>query len=651
MTASSTATAPQIDGSFVCVVDRQNVPLAAVISSYFGAPGKYFPLFTFPGVEHADRGQEFGDDEFIAKMVGTEAATKLTNLLARLDAKGYLILAGLSEAQKSYLAFRNGLTVIEVRDIAEARDKLERIGIRKETTVRSKAAQAHLGLYRALTSGSAVEIDERADDLPEASTNLNGLIIVEATSEHAGSIVAINYAHSVGASIKLVPQLKRKDARRIQNFVQFWKEYGVSEARDDLFSEIDTRLGSFAFDGYEFVTFFTEGLPYTLRGNVPGLCTYVDLANSPDRFIVNNILAETDDQLPSSIVFTIDDFINNGEAKAVARRLDQADFYVRPLAGMGATGFSFGYHAEHFPFGVFHIVSHGGEIDGNAVTQQFTDRKGATHTLEYDEVIGLHRVLTESDRIAVQRKVIFKAIDGIAWDDEERKGKLPHYVYEDMRKQILSSSKNWHKNASRKPLTNVVGSTHVRCNDGIHQAMFRTVGGYGTPIIFNNACWSWWGVAEFFVSSGARAYLGTLWAVEDSVAVTAADAFYEYALDGTIAAGVREANRAIENTDYAGIYALWGLHFSTLSKGKSIEASMHAVCDRIAMQLNMYGKFLEGGVAEDDVRDSAIEALELLDQDFDALCEGPGVERLRAKVARTLRKVGPRKPSEKRPDQ
>ena len=638
---------PRIDSRFVCVVDRENVVLAAVISAYFADAGTYFPMFSLPGVEHPDAGQEFEDDEFITKMIGAEAAIKLGNALARIKARGYVILAGLSKAQKSYLKFADELTLCDVNDISEVRDKLANFGIRKETAIRSKASQVHLGLYRALNSGSALEIDETADDLADPATESNGLVVVESTLKHAGSVIAINYARSVDASVKLIPPLARKDARRILDLVQFWKGYGVSMARHDLFTEVDARIGSLTFDGYEFVTFFTEGLPYTLRVNIPGLCTYVDLANSADHLILNSILAETTTQLPSAVVFTVDEFLNNGEAQAVVARLAESKFYVRSLSGMGATGFSFGYHAEHFPYGILHIVSHGGEVDGYSVTEEFTDRKNVTHVFEYDEVVGFHGV-PKADLIGVQRKVIPKAIDGIAWDDDERKGILPHYVYEDLRKQVFSEE-NWGENAQRKPLANIVGSCHVKCNDGIHQAMFRTVGGYGAPLIFNNTCWSWWGIADFFISGGARAYLGTLWAIHDSVAVAAADAFFEDALGGNIAAAVREANRTIADTDDAGIYALWGLHFSTLSKGRSIDQSMHGVCDRLATLLKMYGKFLESrDVTEDDVRDNSIEALELLDQDFDALCDGPAVQQLRARVAQTLAKVGPKKRSQKR---
>ncbi len=640
---------PPIDRRVLCIVDRENIALAAIISSYCASPCRYFPLFTFPGIKYEDRDQTgFEDDEFIGQMVGAEAAVKIGNALASIDCSNkYVLLAGLSEVQKSYLKLPGSLTTVDIATTRDVREALDKIGIRKEATVQCRRDQVHMGLHYALTHGMALEIDESADSWPTESADAAGLVVIESVYDNAASIIAVNYATSVNASIKSVAPLKRKEQRYILRLLQAWKDNGDDAARAALFAAIDARITSDEVAGYEFVTFFTDGLPYTVRLSVPGICTYVNLSNSADHFVFDNIRAETEPQLASAVVFTIDEFAMNSEAQNVASELEKNHFAVRTLAGLGASGFSFGYHAEHFPYGVFHIVSHGGEIDGFAVTERFTDRNGVEHIVEYDEVVGLHRVLTERDLFSLQRKVIFKAIDGFDWDRDERSDNIPHYVYEDMRKQLFAK-KHWGRGSRRVPKASVPGSCAVKCNGGIHQAMFRTVGGYGTPLIFNNTCWSWWGIADFFISGGARAYLGTLWAVDDAVAVQSAKIFYDKAPGGNIGEAVCEVGRSITGTDDARIYALWGLHFSTLSKGQTVEDSRSAICGRLATLLKMYGRFLESGVSADDARDNAIEALELLDQDFDQLCSGPAVDSLRARVVQTLSAVGPKKRSQRR---
>jgi hypothetical protein len=640
---------PTLDRRVVCVVDRTNTSLAAVISSHCAEPGRYFPVFTFPGIECENNNQkQYDSDEFIGQMVGSEAAVKLGNALASIKSSEYIVLAGLSEAQKSYLNLSSELKTVDVGTTDYVREALGNIGIRKAATVRCRTDEIHEGLHYALNHGAAIEIDESAEDCSRNDRDASGLVLIERARDNAASIIAVNYAASINASIKVVAPVDRKDQRRLLSLLQAWKDNDDDAARNALFAEIDARLTLEEVKNYEFVTFFTDGVPYTVRLAIPGVCSYVNLSNSADHFIINNILAETEPQMPSAVVFTIDEFEANGEARSVANRLERDHFTVRTLAGVGATGFSFGYHAEHFPYGVFHIVSHGGEIDGYAVVEEFTDRNGCKHVVEYDEVVGIHRVLTESDLFSVQRKVIFKSIDGFDWGgDVQTSGTIPHYVYEDMRKHLFSKQ-NWGKGSRRVPKASVPGSCAVKCNGGIHQAMFRTVGGYGTPLIVNNTCWSSWGVADFFIGGGARAYLGTLWAVNDPVAVLAAGVFYDAALGGNIAMGVREVGYAIAGTDNADIYALWGLHFSTLSGGQSLKQSIREVCGRLAMLLKIYGRFLETAAPADDARDNAIEAIELLDQDFGAMCDGTAVASLRARVAQTLAKVGPKQRSGRR---
>ena len=60
-------------------------------------------------------------------------------------------------------------------------------------------------------------------------------------------------------------------------------------------------------------------------------------------------------------------------------------------------------------------------------------------------------------------------------------------------------------------------SCAIACADTIHQGQFHALASYSSPIIFNNTCWSWSEVAAFFLAGGARAYVGTLWAIESWV--------------------------------------------------------------------------------------------------------------------------------------
>lgn len=635
------ARVPSVNQGFLCVVDKERTDLAAVISSYFSVKGVYFPVFTFLGVQHADQGQDdVEDDEFVSKMIGAEAAVVLSNALARLGSTGPIILAGLSAAQTSYLRLPDGVPILEITTLDEVREKLRTVGVAKKEQLRCKRSQLLLGLYVAQRTDRSLEIADDADDLTESENHAGGLVLVEEAVDNAACVVAINYAHSIGANVKIVGRLDRSTSRRVLGWLQKWREDHDTTARDALFAEIEQRIGTVDFRAFEYATFFTEGLPYSLMLESVIPCSYVNLSLRADHFVFNNLRAERGQSLAAAVIFTTDEFAASGETQWLVKFLKDQHYFVRSLDGRKATSQSFGYHAEHFPYGILHIVSHGGEVDGYSVAEEFIDRKGVKHLVEYDEVVGLSRVPGD-DRIRVERKVIFKALDGLDWNDPARRqADIPHYVYEDMRKKLFAKG-TWGEGAVREHKSNIPWSCAVRCNDGIHQAMFRSVAAYGSPLVFNNTCWSWAGIADFFLTGGARAYVGTLWAVPNALAVAATKVFYENALGDGIVKALHLVNRSINDTEDADIYIVWGLHFSTLSRGRSYDESAAAVFRRMAQAVSMYVRHLNE-VTASDARDNAIEALELLEADVGGTFSGPVAERVRANARVALRKAGPK---------
>jgi hypothetical protein len=143
---------------------------------------------------------------------------------------------------------------------------------------------------------------------------------------------------------------------------------------------------------------------------------------------------------------------------------------------------------------------------------------------------------------------------------------------------------------TRTPKATITSSCHVQCADGLHQGMFRQIAAYsGTPLVFNNACWSWSDIASFFLTGGARAYVGTLWAIETQTAVTAARVFYEAALGGApIVVALSQALGAISDSDDAGIYMVWGLPFSTLPVPTDVNASNSRAFKNLIRLLDMH---------------------------------------------------------------
>jgi hypothetical protein len=64
----------------------------------------------------------------------------------------------------------------------------------------------------------------------------------------------------------------------------------------------------------------------------------------------------------------------------------------------------------------------------------------------------------------------------------------------------------------------VLGSAALKMFDGNFIAIPRSLADEGTPIVINNACASWHRLAETFIFTNARAYIGTLFPVSTSEA-------------------------------------------------------------------------------------------------------------------------------------
>ena len=105
MEIAKTHEPPELNHRYACIVDRDATTLAALISSYLFLPGTYLPLFLLRRVHVAQTGEEMGfmSEAYIAELMAGQDSVFIGNALRRIGAPQYLILAGLNEAQKTYL--------------------------------------------------------------------------------------------------------------------------------------------------------------------------------------------------------------------------------------------------------------------------------------------------------------------------------------------------------------------------------------------------------------------------------------------------------------------------------------------------------------------------------------------------------------------
>lgn len=568
---------PILDNRFVFVTNLNDNIMSAIVSSYFSDLDTYLPLFLFPKVSVGFLEKfEFSDDDFISRMMGNEASILINNAVARIGGCEYFVFIGLSKHQKSFLKNKFKKTkVIEIDTVDDIEIKLGQLGISKSSYLACKKTEILQGLIEAKRQGRALKIDESAQGVVIADISAKGIVIIERTDE-ASAVVAINYAYSIGADIRIVDFVSDDEARGVLKFIQKWYREGSYNQLQKVLNKIKRRIEGIDFTKYEFATFFTEGLPYSLylENCIP--CSYVNLGLRPDLFIFNNILFEDIERYHSAIVFS-PQFFKDEETNKLIKLLEVNNFDVKTLIGRDATVGSLDFYAPHYPYDIMHICSHGGEVDGYAVTEEFMDRKGVKHKVEYDEVVGFTPV-EGTDLIAIHRKTIFKKFDGFDWkSDELRKQKKPNYVFEDMRKAMYQNEKK-NKDLKRDPKDLVPTSCAIKCSDSIHQGMFQTLASHSSPFIFNNTCWSWYDVSTYFLAGGAKGYVGTLWAIGNMSAVLGANTFYANAFDKPVINAVHEALGAIKkNGRDKDIYIFWGLHFATFQRALNKSESKYRV--------------------------------------------------------------------------
>jgi len=535
--------------------------------SYLFRPSYYLPLFLFPNAKVSQVDEiDFTKAGWFDNLLGQEASTLINNVWARMGGSKQVILAGLNQHQGSYLHLPHGTVPIEVTNLSNVHTKLSAIAPPSQGDLRCRTVDILTGLFSAQRQSKRLVIDENAEALTEIHRTKRGIIVVENASD-ASPIIAINYAGAIDADVQVVSGLSKRQDREVQAWIQSWKEAGDQTKLSKLKDAVSQRVGSTNFAQFEYATFFTEGLPYSfvLENVIP--CSHVDLSLRPDIFVMNNILFESIEPFHSAIIFS-PVFFADEETEWLRTFLKQDNYYVRALIGSDASLAKLDFHAQHFPYDLLHICSQGGEVEGYEMSEQFIDESGSTHSVEFEEVVGFTPLPDKPGMVQVHTKALPRKLDGFAWLSEELdKQHFPEDVYVRMWDCIRTSS------GPRKKKGRIAMSCAIACADSIHQGEFNILASHTSPVIFNNTCWSWHEVAAFFISCGARAYIGTLWDIENEAAVLAAKAFYTDAFFGPVLAAFHAAVKAIDHTNSKDIYLYWGLHFTTLSPGVDAENS------------------------------------------------------------------------------
>jgi hypothetical protein len=599
---------PDIDRDFFCIANRESPELAAVISSYLIKADLYLPMFEFPLIikEKDHFGSNHIDEFSISRSKGIEFDIKVLNSLKRLGGCKHLLLIGLTQEQKSFLTFLNIYNTIEINSFGEIDFFLEWVNESLTNNLICNTDNYLEALIYASQTKSKLKLVDEICSPPSIKTKKEGIIIIE-KKETVSTIIAINYSIAVNAEILLVEPLLKGEEEEIKHLIISWKTNNTIIDYNILLDKITKRISNVIFNEYKYATFFTDGIPYSLyvKNIIP--CSYVSLLYNTDFFLFNNIFFEKKLNVNSAVIFS-PEFFKYEETDCIIKLLDQKNFYVKELIGKDASVYNIDMYIKEFPYDIFHICSHGGEINGYTIKEEFYDRDGKSHLIEYDEVVSFAPTKGK-EMIPVHRKTIWRKFDGYVWKTPEfKKQNYPQYVFSDMLSFMSKSFKG--NEIIRVPKEKIYDSCSIKCSDFNYQAMINYVSGQiVSPFIFNNSCYSWSGIADCFLYSGIRGYIGTMWNIDSSIATDAAKLFYDNLFNGSISDALQIAMKTADGTNSENIYIFWGVHFSTIKKGVSKENSVNNIVSLLKSNYKVWSS------------KAKIESVEILQKNFLELSE------------------------------
>lgn len=559
---------PSISAKFICIVDHQSISLAALISTYIAQYNHYPLVFEFPTVTAAkrERKDDLIDEHLLSHTRAEEAAVYIHNMMVRCGKVENVIVAGLSKEQKSYVKVHHSFNRIDIDTIQDVDFALSPF-FEEKSRIKCRLDDCINGLYAALQANCTLQYSEDAPDIELKYAGREALVVIE-QQPFVSSVIAVNYAFAIGGDVAYVDKIEDEDQQDlIFKFSLFGQGNKEAGAAIKLF--VQERLRHISFDKATYVTYFTKGVPYAFGTGNRLPSTSIPIHLHPDLFIANNLLLQDSPIYGGAIVFS-PEFFEDEETKQVSTSLQKERYFVKELTGKNADVFNFSHNITLFPYDLLHICSHGGEVDGHEVEVSFRDRDGNAHTVVYESVLSISPSLRKG-KLTVGEKQYWRKFDGLVWRSPELKAKkIPHYVFADMQNAL---SKTLAKDKKVGPKIKVSNSNAIQCSDGPFIGLSQSLAAYGAPIIFNNTCWSWLYAAEPFLTSGARAYIGTFWNVSNDAALAFAQSVYSLGFHQPLMDAIHASLKLIEGTSSENIYVIWGMPFTRLGHCKNADLS------------------------------------------------------------------------------
>lgn len=584
---------PLVRKEFLIVVHLDKPHLGAEVLSYLYRPGVYIPIFSFAEVDvPADGNAEEPDIYAIQRRRAEEFDIFFHNGYVENGGFENILLIGITVEQISYLRLPRDVNVIEIDEQSDLDAYLGAFSLGKADKLECTPDEMPASLTKALNENKLLSVNGFSNNLDNYfSDNKKGIVLVE-TVNNSNLIVAINYACSIDAQVVFLPQLDESQELEVLDLLEKWSG-SDADSLIHLKNIIADNLGNIDFNEFEFATFFTSGLPYSLVvSDIP--ISYVNIRYDPGFFIYNSFMHEKNKGCGSAVIFS-PVFFKDEECKRLKSLLEFANFYTRTMIGETATQYNLKNTVELYPFDLLHICSHGGEVTGHRCIVQFQDINNDDHEIEFEHILNI-ALTPYKDLHSVESLYYFKKLDGLRWKSDELKAKkYPYELYASLQ-HVISKAFDSKTVIYTGLKGRVYNSNAIYCTDFNYMAIFSQMGVPELhPLIFNNSCSSWLTVSTSFLAGGARGYIGTVRDIANDIAVRYSEQFYDNVFKVPIIEALFIASKDLKQKGVDDPYIFWGLHFSTLENVHSVRLNRHHIIRLLNQNLLVWRRKFQKG--------------------------------------------------------
>jgi hypothetical protein len=532
------------------LVIGDDAQLLAKIASVLARKNCYLPVLDGPRLKRPD-----ADAEVIRR-----------NNAAAHVAPSAIFFAGLANTTcNKFKSHFPADRCFRVSNVSELRQAPHGLAMRSRKILTWGKDRIGLGLLNALRTKREIEFTSANSPERGMISSGSGHLVVCEEGDELAQVIAANYAYAIGAGLCLVPFVPEEDAERIrETFYGLYddRENSPTHLLEQLRVELRQRAAAILEKRHRMITFISKELPWGFAfSEVPSshLFIYPDLGIS----LINGIAAEQPNAPGIRVAAVIDPgAVDAPEVEFAAKSLAERAVLVRGYRGSNATVSEISRMIELLPYDFLLIATHCDDASGWRLTYEFVDSEGIERRLVIDVAIGVSHV-PGREKLEVMQFTKFVSLDGVSWDDPEKKNKL--YVGNAIKDYLARDKENGQlEPVKREQISRVRWSAALKMYDNNLILAPRPLADNGCPIVLNNACASWHRLAGTFAFCNARAYIGTLFSVSNTEAQDVAVNLLDRHFGKPLALALWHAQNDVYQDSIRRPYLLVGTHFQRL---------------------------------------------------------------------------------------